>query len=197
MMKFFVEKKGLVLTEALMTISILVTCAVIAGGMFTNAVNTTAVSKDFLIANGLAIEGAEAVKNIVYTNKLLSPNEPECWLRLNPDDENCVAIADSTNYLPEQKDGDQKRGKWKLSGQIATDLDLSEGIEKNASYLLYLNNETGLYQTSSNGAVASKFYRSVKFSHVDNVYATFEVQVAWFEGAKAWNTKSVVDIINQ
>lgn len=196
-MKIFAEKKALVLTEALMTISILVTCAVIAGGMFTNAVNTTAVSKDFLIANGLAIEGSEAVKNLVYTNKLLDPNDPHCWLRLDPEVENCNAIAVLANYRPAQKDGDQKRGKWELSSLIVAELDLSKGIEANADYLLYLNNVTGLYQTSSNDAVASKFYRSVKFSYVDDVYATFEVQVAWFEGAKAWNTKSVVDIINQ
>jgi len=185
-MKFFVAKKGLVLAEAIVTISILVTCALVAGAMFTDATTSTAVSKDFLIANGLAIEGVEAVRNIVATNKMLDPNDPTCWRRVNPAVENCVGVATAgLNYIPEeQADNSQTRGKWLLAAGEVTDLDLSKGAPANTSYLLYINN-------------TSKFYRSIKFSHADDTYATFEVKVSWFEGVKPWSTSTVVDIMNQ
>lgn len=201
-MKIFLEKKGLVLAEAIVTISILVTCALVAGAMFTDAVTSTAVSKDFLIANGLAIEGAEAVRNIVATNKMLDPNDPSCWLRINPatnNDGNCggaVMATAGSNYLPAEQAGNaQTKGKWLLTGPIILDLDLSDGADND--YLLYINNGTKRYTTSNIDAVPSKFYRSIKFSHADDTYATFEVKVAWFEGVKPWSTSTVVDIMNQ
>ena len=200
-MKFFLEKKALILTEAMMTISILVTCAIIAGAMFTNAVNTTAVSKDFLIANGLAIEGAEAVKNIVYTNKMLYPTKPACWLNIDPEVVNCAVTASfGSNYIPiEKADNAQTKGKWKLGNGNVDDLDLEKKLSSAATYLLYLDNVTKKYTTVAANSVASKFYRSIKFLDVanDDSYATFEVKVAWFEGVKAWTTSSVVNIINQ
>lgn len=199
-MKIFLAKKGLVLAEAIVTISILVGCALVAGAMFTDAVTSTAVSKDFLIANGLAIEGAEAVRNIVATNKMIDPNDPTCWLRINPDVDNCNGQASApNNYLPaEQADGTQTRGKWLLANGNVDDLDLSKGAAANSSYLLYISKDTKRYTTSSaNDAIPSKFYRSIKFSHTDDTYATFEVKVAWFEGVKPWSTSTVVDIMNQ
>jgi len=198
-MKIFTEKKALILTEAILTISILVTCAIIAGGMFTNAVNTTAVSKDFLIANGLAIEGSEAVRNIVYTNKMLHPNDKTCWLNLDPAVDNCGAKANAgSNYLPVEKaDNSQTKGKWQLGNGNVKDLDLEKNQDVQNSYLLYIDNVTKRYTTSAVNSVASKFYRSVKFSAVNDSYATFEIKVAWYEGAKAWSTTSVVDVVNQ
>jgi len=199
MIKIFREKKGLVLTEALITISILVSCAIIAGAMFTDAVTSTAVSRDFLIGNGLALEGAEAVRNIVATNKMLTPNDPTCWLRVNPAVDNCGGVATAGfNYIPEeQADNSQTRGKWLLISGDVTDLDLSNGADSNKKYLLYLNNVTKRYTDISTDAVASKFYRSIKFTAVNDAYATFEVRVSWFEGVKAWSTSSVVYITNQ
>ncbi len=198
-MKIFKEKKGLILTEAILTISILVTCALIAGGMFTNAVNTTAVSKDFLIANGLAIEGSEAVRNITYTNKMLHPNDKTCWLNLDPAVDNCGAKASAgSNYLPVEKaDNSQTKGKWKLGDGSVKNLDLSKGDAANTTYLLYIDNVTKRYTTSSVNSVASKFYRSINFSTVNDTYATFEVKVSWYEGTKAWSTTSIVDVVNQ
>ncbi|MCK9185831.1 hypothetical protein M0P48_00125 [Candidatus Gracilibacteria bacterium] len=204
MIKIF-AKKGVVLAEAIVTISILIMCAIIAGSIFTNASTTTSLSKDFLIANGLAIEGAESVRNIVYTNRMILPTDKTCWLTLDPatinlDNKTCVSVAaKEVNYIPfEKATGDQTKGKWKLDNGGATELDLSKGAVANTAYLLYVSKDNGRYTTSSaNDAVASKFYRSVRFLNVDDNYATLEVEVAWFEGSKPWNTTTVVYLINK
>jgi hypothetical protein len=199
-MNFFREKKALILTETLLTLSILAASAIIAGSIFTSASTTTMLSKDFLIANGLAIEGTEAVKNIIYTNKMIMPTDKTCWLTLDPATNCSPSAAVGSNYLPFEKDnGSQTKGKWKLGDGALKDLDLEKGAGANTTYLLYINNDTKRYTTSPTNAVPSKFYRSVKFLGIadDDSSATFESKVAWFEGAKAWETVSIVDIVNR
>lgn len=189
-MKFFKNNKGLILAEALLAISMLTIGIVVTSTIIQNALESTRLSKNYLVAQNLATEGIEAVKSIRDTNWLNDPDEPACWLRIDPDT-TCDAAylaAPETSYTAVSESG-----KFKLIISTAElDLDLSESTA--VDFLLdytELGDPFNITTFEHDGVDASPYYRSIKFLAISefNTDALFEVKVQWKEGQK---TRSVV-----
>lgn len=196
--KFNQKRVGLVLTEALVSIASLTLGVMVLGTIITNAVSTTRVSKDYLLAQNLITEAIETVKNIRDTNWLLQPTDRNCWLVLNPAGGlGCGASATvGANYIAVFNNPG-----WILQSSGAADeLDLAANIAALASqedYRLYIDSlelndgDVADFYRDSAGAlgVASDFYRNIKFTEIDpgNDFARLEITVEWLESARVRN----------
>lgn len=192
------QKKGMILTEVLVAIGGLMTALFVLSSIMSSAWSTIAASKNMLIAQNLATEAIEGVKNLRDTNKLLEPNDKTCWLRIDPTAD-CKTIAkEGGNYVVTQLVG----GQWTLAGNYAAMLDINDsgGIDGvDGNYLLKIVKVAGDlsgYKHEGNVTDASIFYRGVKFNVVEEEFATFEVLVQWMEGAKVKEIQQQVTIFN-
>lgn len=172
----FKNKAGLILAEALLAISMLVMGVLVMSFVIDNAISTTTLSRNYLIAQNLATEAIEAVKSVRDTNWLLQSNEPACWLELKPDSTpGCTfKVAQGRVYIPTAA-----AGKWALSLQ-AGELALPGGI--NGVYMIKLDGNN--YVQGGGTGENSIFYRSIKATDVTDDSATFEVKLQWMEGQK-------------
>lgn len=196
---------GLILTEALVAIASLTLGVVALGTVITNATSTTKVSKDYLLAQNLATEAIETVKNIRDSNWLIQPSRRECWLVLNPRlVGNCVPESASvgSNYIAIFDDDENK---WSLQTSGASgELDLAANVGTLASqdpYRLYIEDRGGVdFYVNTGGAsgTASSFYRNIKFSEIDpdNDFANLEITLQWFDGAKVRTIKQDAILYN-
>ena len=80
MMSLMKKNDGLILTEVLMSVSLLAVASIIMGSLISSSVSATRASKEYLVAQNLVTEGIEAVKNIRDTNWLRYP----CLLYTSP-----------------------------------------------------------------------------------------------------------------
>lgn len=144
------NQKGLVLTEALMTIALLSVASTIMGGMYKDAISATTISKDYLTGRNFAIETMESLRNIRDTNWLKHPANKDCWLLADPyvNNTNCSSglVVKDTNYKPVK----MADGRFKLESVTGQNLDL----EKNP-------NDKSKYKIEGDFGGAS-FYRSVQ-----------------------------------
>ena len=178
-MKTLIRSKfGLVLTEALVAMTIMTTGVIILSSILNNAVNTLAISRDYMIGQNLVTEGVEVVKIVRDTNWLLSPSNTSCWLEATPGAAGCTEVeqkaanATAGNYITTK---DANSGVWKLSATNVNPLDLSkistEALAQ-AKYVVPIDE------------IDSKFYRSITFILKSATQATFEVKVQWLDGKK-------------
>jgi type II secretory pathway pseudopilin PulG len=115
-----VLKSGYSLIEAVIAVSILAIVISTSLSIILTSTETEEANQDFLIGNMLAVEGAERVKNIYYTNilKFGAENIYDCGFVHTIDTSdvsNCQAnqILDDTNFL--QLTGDLKNfDMWDL-----------------------------------------------------------------------------------
>lgn len=169
-MKNLKSMSGLILVEALVSISILVICTSIAGYLINNGVRTVVYSKNHLIAQNFVVEAFEVVNNVRDTNWLAQADDPGCWLELDPDESSGCAfkVEIGDHYIPEEV----ANGGWKLT-VVPGVLDLSDGVSDENFRL----------------DVDSIFYREINAVNIvdsepDGIddYAEFEVVVEWREG---------------
>ena len=189
-MKFNKNIKGLVLAEALVSVAVLSLAVLVLSSIFNNAATSMRVSRNYMIAQNLAVEGVEVVKSIRDSNAMIAPNNPECWLVLDPgelvgevavgepDCDGVIATAGQGNYLIVEEGG-----RWVLNN-AGTSLNL-EGVEEgNAGYLLHAGDDGRLVYEESALSQPTGFYRSVEFANVSEETASFEVKVQWMEGTR-------------
>lgn len=199
-------KKGMVLAECLTSITILTICIVILSGVITSSATSTAMSRDYVIAQNLANEAKSIVKIIRNSNWMIRPEEKDkCWLVKKPSDiigttPSCtptISANTSDFYIPSF---DTSTGAWSLKTASATDLDLSNNQDStNSKYLLRLKDiENGvtmyLQNPNDTSETATKFYRRIKFTSTANGIANFEIKVEWKDGAKVrkYTTNSTI-----
>ncbi|NIA02399.1 MAG: hypothetical protein GWP15_03375 [Nitrospirae bacterium] len=175
---------GLILIDALMAMGILVVGVVIIGGLINGGVRIMTYSKNNLIAQNLATEVVEAVKNVYNSNLLLHADDPGCWLELDPDEDiGCIfKVEIGDHYVPEEAAG----GGWKLTEVLGV-LDLSDSISDEGFRL----------------DADSIFYREINVmnlvdSEPDGVddYAEFEVVVEWMEGRVIRSIRRIFTLFN-
>lgn len=171
------NKKGLVLTEALMAVAMLAIAVTIMGSIYRNAISTTILSRDYLAAHNLATEAIEAVKDLRNTNWMREPNDPSCWLRADVTANCNNKVAANKNYTVER----DNQLQWYLKEQTGP-LDLSDGND-------------GVYALDVKAGI-EPFYRSVKATFADNTKATFEIKVQWRDGAKILNVNRDLTLYN-
>jgi hypothetical protein len=208
MKKFLKKTAGLVLAEALLAIAMLAIGTLVLGNIMNTAASTTALSKHYLIAQNLATEGIEAVKSLRDTNWLLYPDNPECWLKLNPEKPECGDLAQAENHYIIRKNKDH--GKWEMVeiAGIYYDLNLESGPDDDKYRLNIQTHEAGKdkYNTyvHDSGYPESIFYRGVNVKEIADIdgdgfedYAVFEIVVEWREGKKVRSLKRSVVLYNR
>ena len=171
----FKTKKGETLIEVITALTSLVIAGLAAVTVILAVMNTTAISKDYLIAQNLASEGLEGVINIRDTNWLIfSSDKTNCWmiidsLECKADGTDKKAIA-GNNYTLEGIEG----AKLKLKDQTSlVKLDLESGTdEDNSVFKLQLNTD-GIYTqdqsaTPKDPQPSPVFYRMITLSKVDD-----------------------------
>lgn len=192
------KNRGMILTEVLVAIGGLMTALFVLSSIMSSAWSTVAASKNMLIAQNLATEAIEGVKNLRDTNKLLVPNDKTCWLRTDPSAADCNTKAvEGSSYVVKQN----STGQWMIFGGYLQMLDINDagGIDGgDGDYLLKVV-EIGddLNGYKHDGLDASIFYRGVKFNVVEEEFATFEVLLQWMEGAKVKEIRQEVTIFNE
>jgi len=117
-MKYQVNKKGETLIEVIAALTSLVLAGVAVMTLIISVMSSTAISKEYLIAQNLAREGIEGVINIRDTNWLLYPSEKDAkWLEIN---ENGFYILENSSdkfSLEEKGVADVKNDVYKLELQ--------------------------------------------------------------------------------
>lgn len=196
-------KKGMVLAECLTSITILTICIVILSGVITSSATSTAMSRDYVIAQNLANEAINVVEIVRNSNWMIRPTEKtNCWLVKNPGEilgtASCTAtISANTSdfYIPVFNTITTSptiiAGSWILKpAGTSTDLDLTNNQDStNSKYLLRLKTLTDgatmyLQDLADTSGTATKFYRRIKFTSIAAGTAAFEVKVEWKDGAK-------------
>lgn len=188
------NKRGETLLEVLIALTLVTVSAAAAASAITSANKGISLSKNYLIAQNLASEGLEIVKNIRDTNWMKFPiNKDVCWLNLN------LTALTSSECNPIVYYGDGANNDYYIS------LDISD---KNKRTLTYGGQETmtsgptindfyGL-KLNSSGADENKytpinideianFYRGIrilgKSDELENQTIDVQVIVKWFEGS--------------
>lgn len=188
-MKIKLNKSGLILTEALLAIAMLSIGSLVLASIVQNAVRTTVLSRNYLIAQNLATEGIEAIKSVRDTNWLLQPDDPECWLEMEPDSggDVCPNVMTEGNYRPREAGG-----KWFVDNGVMGDLNLEDGND--SEYQLYVDNGRYSYNVIGDSTI---FYRGVSVvSLVGTESAVFEIVVEWKEGQKVRSLKRELLLYN-
>ena len=158
-MKKFKKIKGVILTEALISVAMLIIASVATTTVITNSVNATKLSKNYLIAENYLTEAIEVTETVRNSNWLIRPRETDaCWLVPDPAlilNGPCIPVSINSEYKIKFY-----IDYWKLE----------EVIDDNVSL-------------ESNPL----FERKIVFSEVDSSSATFEVIVSWTDGAKPYS----------
>ena len=190
-------KLGMILTECLTSIAILTVCIVVLSGVITSSASSTAMSKDYVIAQNLANEATNVVKIIRNSNWMIRPEKKaDCWLvkdpniiivPTNPCTNNTVLAGPSDFYIPVFT---PLTGAWSLlKATTSDDLDLTNSLinSTNSKYILKLTGPgigTKMYIQNSATGTDTTFYRRIKFTSITDELANFEVKVEWKDGAK-------------
>lgn len=187
-------KKGMVLAECLTSITILTICIVILSGVITSSATSTAMSRDYVIAQNLANEAQNVIEIVRNSNWMIRPDEKDkCWLVKDPSiiltpskscsSSNLISANTGNFYIPVFT---TSTGAWYLQKTTTTDLNLSDSTS-DSSYLLTLTDigdGVTMYIQNSTSETATKFYRRIKFTSIAGEIAAFEIKVEWKEGAK-------------
>ncbi len=132
------DTSGLILTEALIAVVLLMTATMIASSIIKQALETNALSRDYLIAHNLASEGIEAMKSFRSSNWLKCNPElyPDQWLHVGLDSDNCAGSGDQMavdDHYVVYEDADSS--EWALNSS-GIDLDLAADPANADSYNL-------------------------------------------------------------
>lgn len=172
-----INKKGETLIEVIAALTSLVLAGIAAMTLIISVMTSTAISKEYLIAQNLAREGIEGVTNIRDTNWLLFPSEKGAkWLDMDG-----VAGGDKMTAGKFYKLEKGDTGEFKLADGGAEDI-------KNETYRLWVNKKN-LYLHSQVDKIDPQpfptFYRQITFSSMadqDTIKVT--VKVYWESKSK-------------
>lgn len=178
------NKKGETLIEVIAALTSLVLAGIAAMTLIISVMTSTAISKEYLIAQNLAREAIEGVTNIRDTNWLLFPSDKaKCWLDL--DGTSCkkdgTEIVKTTDYYILKKTDN----KFLLENKGV--LNASD-----PSYQLWV--VTGnIYSHDQAGKIDPQptptFYRQITFSKVDSADVNLEERVQ-VKVVVSWTNKS-------
>ncbi|MDD3862038.1 MAG: prepilin-type N-terminal cleavage/methylation domain-containing protein [Candidatus Gracilibacteria bacterium] len=203
------NKKGETLLEVLIALTIVAVSAAAAASAIVSANKGLALSKNYMVAQNLASEGLEIVKNIRDTNWMKFPlNKKDCWLNLN------VAATQSTDCAAEKiewNEGADANNDYyieKIGNRWTLGTDSNQKIDN-----LPVPDKFGLkleesqppasperkYTPISSGETAA-FYRGIRVLDLDTTNGeeslTIQVIVKWYEGAKLFEIQGTEILTN-
>lgn len=190
-MKQQLNKKGETLIEVIAALTSLVLAGIAAMTLIISVMSSTAISKEYLVAQNLAREGIEGVTNIRDTNWLLFPSgKTDCWMVI--DSSACPDTGPSigADYLlikaPEGNfELDGSKGQW------------NDDMNNNQNFKIELNT-AGIYEQSSVSPAPTQpfptFYRKIEFEKVESadLADTFDKERMKIIVTVAWMNKSTI-----
>jgi len=196
-MKYIKTKSGETLVEAIVSLAILMITTAVASSTVIYAMQSVALSRDYLIAQNLADEAIEIVKNIRNTNAMKnSTNIDQCWIVINPNIDCSVAsnkLESGSWYIPNL---DAVNNNWTLmEGTIKPESQIYKSPDN--TYPFYS------HETTIDGAptTPTNYYRQIKVLKMDPATGNptsvlVEVSVKFYTGAKENELKGVTLITN-
>lgn len=215
MIKFLSNKKGETLLEILIALTVITMASAAAASAVMSAVQSVSMSRNYLIAQNLADEGIEAVKNVRDTNWMKYPTQKDCWLNLDQ------TTCSTTSTLTDTAKGyaaayDLASSRWILTAQTklnssptlaGTDYNYSLKFNKGNKFC-YATDGTGSNTSGGSGpcfmlTVASPdtsvpvFYREIRvLSPPTGTSVTIQITVKWYEGTKLQTLTGVETLTN-
>jgi len=195
-MKYIKIKSGETLVEAIVSLAILIITTAVASSTVIYAMQSVALSRDYLIAQNLADEAIEIVKNVRNTNAMKnSTNIDQCWIVIDPNIDCSVAgnkLKSGSWYIPKLNAGNNNwtlvKGNTKPKSQIYKSPD--------NTYPFY--SHESIIGTSS--TTPTNYYRQIKVLEMtpdtDPTSVLVEVVVKFYTGAKENELKGVTLITN-
>lgn len=201
------NKKGETLLEVLIALTIVAVSAAAAASAIVSANKGLSLSKNYMVAQNLASEGLEIVKNIRDTNWMKFPlNKDVCWLNLNVDatqSGECEGIGqpsdEGDDYWIIKDAGTNRWTLRKSSGQKIDNLPVPAkfGLKLEESQLPASSERKYIPIDSSDPAA---FYRGIRVLALDPTPGeeslTIQVIVKWYEGAKLFEIQGTEILTN-
>lgn len=192
----------MILAEALISVTMLASGSIIVGNIIHDTVTSIILAKNYMIAQNLATEGLEAVKNIRDTNWLMKPDDEDCWLRENPiNNDPCSNVSIEKNYIAKQEGDNLMLANSGIynggSVYLSHELDIEESSISKAEldlYKLYTDDISSSYSHNSAGT-PSPFWRGIHLTIQDDT-AVFRARVQWREGAAVRKLERTETIYN-
>ena len=171
--------RGETLVEVMVSLFVIMISGAAATMIVMTALDTTVTSERYLVAQNLAEDAAEIIKNLRDTNWLRYPLfHDECWLML--DNGNC-----SSPNQGQLQSGSLTEGNYSLEDLQfelhPSPLDLSNGIDSpDEDYQVTLIPQTE----------PSDYYRQIAVTYADTDSIEFIVTIEWLDGAKVGHFSS-------
>jgi prepilin-type N-terminal cleavage/methylation domain-containing protein len=188
---FLKNNKGFTLVETLVAISIFSVSAIALLTILSGGITDINYVKNKFIADNLAVEGIEYVRNIRDTNALYSP-APTGWQAFLSSFSQCVKNVDDGCYFD--------NSSLDYSDTTMPVLDMNIIPCSQTCPLLKLNNTTGRFEYNINNNAISSFSRKIEVelpSDLNNgnelkIYST----VTWREGSRNYETVLSTSLFN-
>lgn len=218
------NKKGLALVEVIFGISIIMLASIIFASVVRDTFQASKTSRDFLIAQNLAEEGAEALEIIIHSNELIlgaanNGTQNQCWFYGDPNAQEfefCQPadpkILAPGSYIPWFN---LQQGRWKLFEVPDLTLNLKERLENEEDiavlqpFLVHENNDQAIaigylhspqdpegYPSATFDVSPTKFYRSVEINTVHNLWIAADAVVQWTSAGQVFEVRIPVTINN-
>jgi prepilin-type N-terminal cleavage/methylation domain-containing protein len=189
---FLKNNKGFTLVETLVAISIFSVSAIALLTILSGGITDINYVKNKFIADNLAVEGIEYVRNIRDTNALYSSPAPTGWQAFLSSFSQCVKNVSDGCYFDNSSLNYSNRNRPILALSIVP---CSQTCP-----LLKLNNTTGRFEYNINNNATSSFSRKIEVelpSDLNNgnelkIYST----VTWREGSRNYETVLSTSLFN-
>lgn len=189
--KRFKTTAGETLIEVLMAVSVLMIALVPTAGLKVQSVQNIAFNRDHLIAETLANEGIEIIRNMRDTNALkFSEKAEECW-NTKPDSD-CGDEIKAGSYILKR---DINTLKWDIENIGANSIPDDFNFEEDSEYRLKLDSATQLYNHDSGDP--TNFYREIYIEYDGDEKMNVFSRVFFKSGAKTKIVKRSYYLTNQ
>jgi type II secretory pathway pseudopilin PulG len=191
------NKKGETLLEVLIALTLITVSSAAAASAIISSTQSLYLSKNYIVAQNLASEGIEIVKNIRDTNWMkFSQNTQQCWLNIQNIDlpSDCPSAEKFTYNASPQNfyavNFDDESGKW-MAEKVTNSIDINP--IPNAYALV---NSGGKY-VEPGPSVSPSFYRAITITGGDGTTnVTVQSIVKWYEGSRLYSVTGMTALNN-
>lgn len=180
------KKTGETLIEVVVSLTVIMLAGAAAASIVLTALQTTVLSENYLVAQNLAMEAVEIVKNTRDTNYRKEPLKiNECWKYYGDCDGGgefggvagsaCYNIDLDPGLIMQPTCNYNDRGKFSPYGESNYRL----GLYKDPNW----EPEDPAIYSHNSGGVETKFYRGIEVTSSGDENLTMNVVVEWKEGA--------------
>ena len=196
------KHSGETLIEIIIAVGVIITILAPAAGLQVQSIRDLAFNRDYLIAETLADEGIEIIRNMRDTNFLKFPGkEKDCW-NTKPDDSNNPSQItldtcdknkiEAGSYILKR---DIDTLKWSIKNIGANSIPDDFNFEEDSEYRLKLDNDTQLYNHDS--GELTNFFREIYVEYDGENKMNVLSRVFFKNGAKTKIVKRLYHLTNK